>query len=600
MHAIFMITVFFLLVFLPIVFSSTPVSAQTTSYTVDRVDHSIEMMYSGQVVVRDTIHVSGQVTDGFMIGLPAKYSAEVLKTVAYDTSNVYQVNSGVQLGDRSGFYGVEVNFNGNAPSVFTVAFILSNGILSYDSNAGTYTLDFPAYPSLVQAVGSCNVNITLPSAPTSIVVTKSDGQVNGDNYVTQNLASYTYSVGSAVAKIPTGTLQLTNIDNLNRQITLDPTGNVFASDSYHLTNNATTTMTSFILNLPSAASNVIVKDEFGRTLTSSTSTSSTHDVLLANATLVTFLASDQSASITANYNLPSATIQGSQYILNNFKLFPDFYYYVEHASLTFNPPEGASIVTPKLSALDASSTITRSTFQDSLTITRDGVSYVDYSLPQSNIMQFSYDYNPVWVSFRPTFWGSLLGAILCVGVVFYRRSKPGEKEIVTTRTERLTPKATSGTAAQQMQGVEPTTVQRVTSENLREFSEAYEEKKQLNTEMKSMDARAQKGKIPRRQYKVQRRAIEIRLETLTRSINKLKDALRSSSSAYADLVNQLDSAEEDLSDAEENIKKLEVGQSKGEISLETYKKNIVEYQKRKDKAESTLNGILLRLREKSR
>jgi len=597
-HAIFMITVFFLLVFLPIVFSSATVCAQTTGYTVNNVDHSIEMMYSGQVVVRDTIHVSGQVTDGFMIGLPAKYSADVLKTVAYDTNNVYQVNSGVQLGDRSGFYGVEVNFNGNSPSVFTVAFILSNDVVSYDSNAGTYTLDFPAYPSLVLDVASCNVTITLPSSPTSIIISKSDGQVNADNYVTQNLAAYTYSVGSAVVKISAGTLQLTNIDHLDRQITFDSTGKVFASDNYHLTNNATTTMASFILNLPSTASNVVVKDEFGRTLTISINTAAS-EVLLVNATLGTFLSSDQSASITANYNLPSATIQGSQYILNNFKLFPDFNYYVEHASLTFNPPEGATIVTPKLSSLDASSTVARGTFQDSLTINRDGVSYVDYSLPGGNIMQFSYNYNPVWVSFRPTFWGSLIGAVLCIGVVFYRKSKPGEKE-VKTRTERLTPKTTPGTISQQIEKIEPTGGQRVTAESLREFSEAYEEKKQLNAELKSMDTKAQKGKIPRRQYKVQRKAVEIRLESLARNINKLKDALRSSSSAYADLVNQLESAEEDLSDAEENIKKLESGQSRGEISLETYKKNIGEYQKRKDKAESTLNGILLRLREKSR
>ena len=114
-----------------------------------------------------------------------------------------------------------------------------------------------------------------------------------------------------------------------------------------------------------------------------------------------------------------------------------------------------------------------------------------------------------------------------------------------------------------------------------------------------MDARAQKGKIPRRQYKVQRRAIEIRLETLTRNTNRLKDAFRSSSSAYADLMKQLDSAEADLTEAENNIKNLESQQSKGEISIETYKKNIADNQKRKDKAESAINGILLRLREKA-
>ena len=76
--------------------------------------------------------------------------------------------------------------------------------------------------------------------------------------------------------------------------------------------------------------------------------------------------------------------------------------------------------------------------------------------------------------------------------------------------------------------------------------------------------------------------------------------LRSSSSVYADIVKQLDSAEADLADAEESIRSLETRQSKGEISLEYYKKNIGDYQKRRDKAESAINGILLRLREKIR
>ena len=118
--------------------------------------------------------------------------------------------------------------------------------------------------------------------------------------------------------------------------------------------------------------------------------------------------------------------------------------------------------------------------------------------------------------------------------------------------------------------------------------------------LRSLDARAQKGKIPRRQYKVQRRAIEIRLETIRRNTNRLKDVLRSSGSAYADLIKQLDSAEADLTAAEDDIKNLESQQNKGEISMETYKKNIADSQKQKDKAESTINGILLRLREKAR
>jgi hypothetical protein len=359
-------------------------------------------------------------------------------------------------------------------------------------------------------------------------------------------------------------------------------------------------MTFFILELPDNASNIAVNGESGTALATSI-LSTNKDILLANATLTTTLESGQSTIITASYNLPSATIQGSQYTLNDFKLFPNFYYYVDHAIFTFNPPEGATIITPQLSSLDSSSSLTRNSYQDTLTITKDGISYIDYGLPESSIVQLSYNYNPVWVSFRPTLWVSLAAVIGCVGAVIYKKRKPSEKEPIKTRKERLsTPKPTTAATSEQVKSTEPMTSRRITPENLREFTDAYDDKKRLNAEIRSLDARAQKGKIPRRQYKVQRRSIEIRLETLARNTSRLKDALRSSGSAYADLIKQLDSAEADLTEAEDNIKNLESQQNKGEISMETYKKNIADYQKRKDKTESTINGILLRLREKAR
>jgi hypothetical protein len=387
---------------------------------------------------------------------------------------------------------------------------------------------------------------------------------------------------------------------------------VTSSDKYYITNNLTfvttsPTMTTFIVGVPPTAANVDITDAFGRTLTTeeagtvSYSNSSEPDVLLENATLINFLTSGESTVITATYNLPSATIQGSDYSLGNITLFPAFYYLVDQATCIIVPPEGATIITPNLSSLGTSTTLTRDSFQDTLTITRDEISYVDYSVPGMNTLQFSYNYNPVWVSFRPTLWASLLAVIGCIGAVFYRRRKPSEKETTVTRTERhQITKPTPTISAKPTKETIPVTGQRITQENVREFTDAYEEKKQLNSELKSLDLRAQKGKMPRRQYKVQRRAIEIRLETLGRNTSKLKSLFRASSGAYADLMKQLDSAEADLAEAEQKIKNLETSQNKGAISLENYKKNIADYQKLKDKAESTINGILLRLREKTR
>jgi hypothetical protein len=595
--ATLLILAFLLLVILPVALTSGTVSAQT-SYNIDKVDHQVLVMYSGHVIILDTIHVSGQVTDGFMIGLPYKYSAAVLKGIAYDDTHVYQLNLGVQLGDQSGFYGATVGFNGNAPSVFTVAFVLSNQLITEQSTSDA-TLEFPAYPSLAQDVGTCDVTITFPSQPTSITVTKDDGTVNGDSYTKTSLPAYTYALATATFQVPAGTLKLTTISNLNRQITIDPTGKVTASDSYRIINNSTSLMSSFVLALPLEATNMVVKDQFG-TPVASLVASTSGNIQLANATLATFLSNGQTTVLVAQYNLPSATLQGGDYVLSDFKLFSDLIYFVDQVTIMFTPPEGATIVTPQASSLDSSSTLTRETYQDTLTITKVGLSHLDYLATQQNTIQLAYNYNPIWVSFRPTFWASLLAVVACVTVFFVRRRKPKE-ETYAEKTERLSALEQAPTSpSQQAKSSELKLSQSVSAETIREFIDANEDKKQLNAELKSMDSKAQKGKIPRRQYKVQRNAVEMRLEGINRNIERTKETFRGATGGYSDLVKQLDLAEADLVEAEENIKSIESRQSTGEISLEVYKRSIGDYQKQRDKAESAINGILLRLREKIR
>src|SRR5665647_666699 len=598
-HAIPLIIAFSLLFILSVALPSGIASAQTSGYIIDKVDHQVQIMYSGHVVIVDTIHVSGQVTDGFMIGFPYKYSAAVLKGIAYDDTHVYELNLGVQLGETSGLYGATVDFNGNTPSIFKVAFVLSNQLITEQDN-GVDDLDFPAYPSLAKNVGTCNVTITFPSAPTTITVTKNDGIINNAVYTKTNLPAYTYAPASASFQVPSGTLQLTTISILNRQITIDPTGTVNVADSYRITSNSTTTLKAFVVSLPFDASNVVLKDTFGKALATDLAYSSTGNIFFANATLQTFLISDQSTTLIAQYTITSAKIQGSNYVLSDFKLFPNFAYYVNKATITFTPPEGATIVSPQATSLDASSTLTRQTYQDILTVTKESLSYVDYLAPQQISIQLSFDYNPVWVALRPTFWALILATVGCIAFFFVQRHQPKE-ETYADKTERLTKLETeTTTSTTQTKGAEQKLDHNVSADAIRDFIDAYEDKKQLNAEIKSMDAKAQKGKIPRRQYKVQRSAIENRLQVINRNIQRTKENFKGTTGGYSDLVKQLDLAETDLGEAEENIKTLESRLNKGEISLEVYKRSIGDYQKQRDKAESAINGILLRLREKIR
>ncbi len=570
---------------------STVLAQNSSGYSIDRVDHQVQVMYSGHIVVLDTIHVSGQITDGFMIGLPYQYSDDILKGFAYDDTHVYQMNLGVQLGNQTGFYAAEINFNGDTPSAFTVAFVLSNRLITERADGG-FTVDFPAYPSLTKDVATCDVNLLFPSSPLSLSIAKDDGIVNGGGYTKTGLPAYTYSVANATVYVALGTLQLATITNLDRQITIDPTGKVFASDSYNIICNSQSLFNAFVFSLPLDAQNIAVSDEFGRALTNAPETSASGQMTLVNATLISYLTGNQSTTITLKYNTASAQLQGASYILSSFDVFPRFSYYVNRASVTFNPPEGATITTPTPESLDSSSTLTRQTYQDTLTVTEKGLSYVDYLVPQQNSISFAFDYNPVWVSFRLTFWAAFAAGLCCVGAMVYRWRKPSEETYEKLATKKHAARITAD------QSYEVKAGQRVTVANLRDFVESYEAKKQLTAELRGLDQNARRGKIPRRQYKVQRQTIEVRLDGINRNIHKTKEVFLSSSGSYGDFVRQLDLAEADLDQADENIRSIEDRQSKGDVSLETYKKNLADYQKRKDKAESAINGILMRLREK--
>ncbi|MCW4001388.1 MAG: hypothetical protein NWE93_14240 [Candidatus Bathyarchaeota archaeon] len=590
-----LIAVFTLLIILPLALPNSMVAAQTSN-TVTSVESKIQVMYSGQVVILDTIHLAEPAQDGFMIGLPYQYSAYLLKGLAYDDTHVYQINLGMKLGNRSsGFYGAEINFNGEHPTQFTVAFILSNRLVTELDN-GAFVLEYPAYPSLTLDAQVCSVSLSFPGNPTALSISKDDGSVHDAAYTANNLPAYTYSVAKATFTLPAATLQLCTITGLDRQITIDTNGALSATDTYEIISNSTSPLTSFVLCLPQHSTNIGITDQYGADLKSSFSPSTDSDVLLANITFVSSLTSDQTTQLKAQYSLPSTQLVGSNYMLE-FKLFPSFHYFVDHATMTFNTPEGATIVSPQPQSLDISSSLTRSAYQDTLTVTESGISYVDYLAPQPNSLDLSYNYNPVWVSFRPTFYAASAAAFACLGAVVYRVARP-KKEPYRIRAEELSTQMP--TPQQEASVYEIKTGQQITADNIRSFVDAYDDRTQLYGELRTLEARAQKGKIPRRQYKVQKNAVEVRVEGLTRSLERAKALFRGSGGTYPDLIRQLDLAESDLSLADQNIRTLEQRYSKGEISLESYKKSIGDYQKMREKAQSAINGILMRLREKIR
>jgi len=578
-----------LVAFITLALYPSVVTAQT-SYSINQVDHTIAILYSGNMVVLATVHVSGIVQDGFLIALPYIYSADVLKVLAYDSTHVYNVKVGVPLPNQSGFYGVSVDFNGATPSEFTVAFVLSNR-LTTDQGNGNFLIEFPAYPSLTQTAKVVNVNVVCPTAPISISIQKEDTNTTTTSYRKNDLSPYTYSIASANIQVPSGTLETVTVPALYRSITVDATGAVRAADTYQLASNASSDLNSFVLSLPLDATDITVKDSADVTLQSSVVPSS--DIQLVNATFSAPLAPKEATALTVQYNLPGAVLRGSQYMLPDFQLFTKYPYVVQYATITFILPEGATITSPAASEMDSSATLIRNIYQDILTVRASDISYVDALAPQENTW-LSYNYNPVWVSFGATFYASLAGVLVSVGAVVYRRQRPKQTYLTRPKPADLKASKVEAPVYETIKGAQ------VTPDMLREFTDAYEDKKQLTAQLHALDMKGLRDKISRRQYKAQRAALENRIDSVTRIIERNKALFRGASGVYADLIKQLDLAEADLAYAQETLNAFELRLSKGEISLETYKKAVVDPQKTRRQAELAINGILLKLREKIR
>jgi hypothetical protein len=558
-------------VFLLFSLNIKPVSAQNNGYSIQNVDHQVEVMYSGNVVISETVTLKGQATDTFLMGFPYRYGSHILKGVAFDQTGTLPMNLGVQLGDRSGFYGAEITLSERLPQVFTVIFILSNDLVS--QTASGYSLDFPVYPSFEKDAARCNVTLVLPAEASSVSVTKTDGIVNATSFVKETLAAFTYSPATATFVLPAGAIQQMDVKALNRVVTVYPAGDVSVSDSYRITNNSTEAFSSLQLDLPSSASNVVGKDQFGRTLGVSILPAN-GQVASASLTLLNSMSVGESALFTVEYSLPNAPPEQTTHFTFNLDLFPVANYFVDEASALIVPPEGAHFVTPQLSSLDPSLSVVRELFQETLEIKRAGVSYVDRVVPSETSLQVAYDYNSLWLSFRPTLWVWALSIVGSVLLRVWRRPKAGSPK-------RVVPRLSAG----------------LSPDNVRAFTEAYEERNRITRELRLLHARAQKGRIPRNYYKSQRKTLELRLNGLSKDINQLKETFRNAGGKYGDLIRQLDAAENELAKARTTIRAAEARHRTGELPIEEYKKALADYQRQKEKLELQINGILLRLRE---
>lgn len=183
----------------------------------------------------------------------------------------------------------------------------------------------------------------------------------------------------------------------------------------------------------------------------------------------------------------------------------------------------------------------------------------------------AYVYSVFWASFRPTLWISAFVAIGMIIAFFWTAQKP----------------------------VAPTPVLKVTAkpQTLKGLVSSYEERTKILLELDSLERQAQKGRLPRRRYKIRKRMLESQMARLDRELVDLKQRAKSMGPRYAEILKDLEIAEAELEGIEAEERRAAGRYRAGAMTLDAYRNMQEQYKKRRDKAKTTIEGALLRLRE---
>jgi len=567
---------------------------------VDQIDHAVTFLQAGSIRINDTVQLSAKqntTLTGYPLGFPYGYKYRLAYVSAFNASNpaqIFDVSLDTGLGSNIGYYGVTVIFPqvgvqlrvGGPSFRFTVVFVFSDLVISStwthlsEPVSGTprtnvtepiLTINYPAFPSLLQNVSLANVTVITPpntiyqtSSPSSNLTFK---EVLGTRQVvsaiSRPLPALTYAPGWLNFSESTGSVyQLITIDDLERHAEIDGQGNIFITDAYTVTSHLSQAAPSMYVSLLTGAGNVTAYDSHGDSLATT----------IVNKTTATYSLSfgvslelGNSTQFTLNYLLLSGNYTdktGNSGFDLNIPVTKGLDSVIGKLTLKISLPEGASIKEyPNLNC-----DLQNNAFQQEITLTVYNVSSynnIDLHLP--------YVYSVFWASFRPTLWMTAIVAVGIVVALFWRAQRP----------------------------TAPISVPSVATkpQSLKALVSSYEERTKALLELESLERQAQKGRIPRRRYKVRKRMLESQIYRLDRELVDLKQRAKSMGSRYAEILKDLEIAEAELEGIEVEERRTMARYRAGAYTLDAYRRMQEQYNKRRERAKATIEGALLRLSE---
>ena len=349
---------------------------------------------------------------------------------------------------------------------------------------------------------------------------------------------------------------LAELKSLVKEIRIDPWGNMRIHEYYQIINMGSEWIFELPFYLPANATEVLVQDVYGK-LSISEEEKARLEYRFFTVKLREPLEPNGKVKIFIDYKLPFwKYVKRSGF--NDYRLNLNFtslnLSLARRMTLRVKLPEGSNIISAPLKIKGGS----------------EGELTLSNATRFSNInFNLEYKYNILWSSFRPIVWVGTLAVILSSLLYIKGFMKPH----VTVPAARI-PRGT-----------------------LERFIQVYEESMKIRSELRALERRARKGKIPRRQYKLRSKSLTEHLSRIRRELTNLREKMEEAGGRYADLMRQLEVSEIELETLDEDIERVKSRYRRGELSPGAYRRLLEDYNRRRARAEDRISEVIIRLRE---
>ena len=554
---------------------AAPAHAQTPppQLTID-ISRTASIGVWGAVHVQDnfTVHNTGTTPASYLdFGFLNIYRNDIYYVSSTDSSGRSLVIEG-NVNQTSEFYWFRIHFatqlSPNATYRFTVYSTVAH-IVTAVQNGLLY--NFSAAPVLTQDAREANVTL-LGAVGSSFAVaansTYTQTRVSGFPALAKQYKPWkAYSTETFIGPYLTVSQYLVELGSAERDIIIGNSGTLSIRDVYSLHNYAIP-ITTLTITLPDGASNVMAYDVVGAMWSTPQNPAAPYQVTVSPR-YAAGIRGGEDFNFSLTYNLPQSEYIKQLDWWGNFNLTlpmlnnrDDFIF--DNATVKIQAPRGTKIENVILPAANAASPpIQYDAAKDQIIL--QGVT------DSNNVtLGIFYTLTPFWAAFDYLPW--ILGLeVVLAAVVIVRKIRRGPEMAVPVPVEKL-----------------------------REFVGLYDERISLSRELVAMEEEVARGGMVKHEFRRRSKVMELRLDEINKSLMAVKAEIREISQHYDELIRRIDRAEAEIQVCRGSLNNVRGQYRSGRITRETYDSVTNDLTKRVDRAEETVETILITLREEAR